>query len=279
MIRLSRTGELQQQLDVWRSAGQIIVLVPTMGNLHPGHLQLVEQAQKQGDRVVVSIFVNPIQFVAGEDFDDYPRTLDADLDKLEQLDIDLVYVPDVSDIYPDDIGAVQVSVPALDGIYCGASRPGHFTGVATVVTRLFNLIRPHKAVFGEKDYQQLLVIQKLVRDLHIPVEILAHSTVREADGLAMSSRNQYLTHEQRGLAALLYRTLCATRDRILSGDRDYSTLEEDARNTLDGAGLQVDYFSIAAARDLRAPKDGDLVILAAVWLGRARLIDNLRLQA
>jgi len=277
MIEIRDTAYLRRQIRTWKTAGDSIVLVPTLGNLHAGHLALVQAARMHGHRVVVSIFVNPTQFVAGEDYEQYPRTLEADLEHLEHYAVDLVYCPGVADIYPDPAGpGTEVSVPALDGIFCGASRPGHFTGVATVVTRLFNLVQPDKTVFGEKDYQQLLLIRKLVHDLHFPIEIIAHPTVREADGLALSSRNQYLDEAQRQTAPALYQTLCSMRDRILSGEGDYGALERYGRQRLEEAGFRVDYVSIAAAGDLGEPRDDDCVVLAAAWLGRARLIDNLR---
>ncbi|MDX1518984.1 MAG: pantoate--beta-alanine ligase [Gammaproteobacteria bacterium] len=280
MIKAEDTRTLRQQVQQWRDDHQEIVLVPTLGNLHAGHLALVERARDLGDRVVVSIFVNPTQFVQGEDFADYPRTLDEDLQQLQTYEVDLIYLPDLQAIYPDnDVEGVQVAVPALDGRFCGASRPGHFTGVATVVTKLLNLVQPHKAVFGEKDYQQLLVIRKLVKDLHIPVEIIDHPTVREADGLAMSSRNRYLTGDERERAPLIYANLCRVRDRILAGERDFRELEQSARASLEDAGLRVDYFSVASATDLSEPAGKQLIILAAAWLGRARLIDNLRVSA
>ncbi len=281
MIKISDAASLRSTINLWRGEGQSIVMVPTMGNLHAGHLALVEAAHSQGDKVVVSIFVNPTQFVAGEDYAEYPRTLDEDLQVLDKYRVDLVYLPEVTDIYPDGATAgVEVSVPALDGRFCGASRPGHFTGVATVVTKLLNLVRPDKAVFGEKDYQQLLVIRRLVSDLHIPVEVLGYPTVREADGLAMSSRNQYLSDAERQIAPQIYRALCVTRDRIRAGERDFAALEQSAREILAAEGLKVDYYSVVSAVDLDAPAAGDeLVILVAAWLGKARLIDNLRLES
>lgn len=279
MMDVRDTATLRRQTRAWRMAGESVVLVPTMGNLHDGHLALVEAARDHGERVAVSIFVNPTQFVTGEDYDDYPRTLDSDLDKLESLDVDMVYCPDVTDIYPDGHdAATEVSVPALDGIFCGASRPGHFTGVATVVTRLFNLVQPDSAVFGEKDFQQLLLIRKLVHDLHFPIEVIGYPTVREADGLALSSRNQYLTAEERQAAPAIYTALCSVRDAIEGGERDFPALAARGRQEIEAAGLQVDYFSIVSAADLSEPRGSELVILAAAWLGRARLIDNLRVS-
>ncbi len=279
MIQAKDATTLRDAIHSWRDDAETIVLVPTMGNLHRGHLALVEAAKKHGDRIVVSIFVNPTQFVQGEDFADYPRTLTDDLNSLTAAGIDLVYLPDTDNLYPGgDQAGLQVTVPALDGRFCGASRPGHFTGVATVVTKLFNLVQPDKAIFGEKDFQQLLVIEKLVRDLHLPIQIVAHPTVREADGLALSSRNRYLNQAERKLAPNLYQVMTDTAAEIAAGNHDFASLEQKASENLKAVGFEVDYFAIVSAHDLGAWQSGPGVILAAVWLGKARLIDNLRLS-
>lgn len=279
MIQVEDTESLRLQLQEWRNRGESIVMVPTMGNLHVGHLALVDAAREQCDRVVVSIFVNPTQFVQGEDYAEYPRTLGEDRKLLEQHEADLLFTPAVEELYPGEAGAVQVSVPSLDGRFCGASRPGHFTGVATVVTKLLNLVQPDKAIFGEKDYQQLLVIRKLVSELLLPVEILSHPTLRESDGLALSSRNRYLTDKERSVAPALYQVLCSIRDQWLAGNQNAQELEHESKQVLTDKGFKVDYLSIVSAGDLNAPKGEDLIILAAAWLGRARLIDNLRFQS
>jgi pantoate--beta-alanine ligase len=228
--------------------------------------------------VVVSSFVNPMQFGEGEDFDAYPRTLEEDKAKLTEVGVDLLFAPPVSTLYPS--GSAQqtrVEVPGISGVLCGASRPGHFVGVATVVCKLFNMVQPDLAVFGEKDYQQLMVIRRMVADLAIPIEIVGMPTVREADGLAMSSRNGYLSTAQRATASLLYRTLQTTAEAIRAGNRDYNRLEAQAQAALQDAGFRPDYYAIRRAEDLAMPvgSEGDLVILAAAYLGNTRLIDNI----
>lgn len=253
-------------------------LVPTMGNLHAGHLALIEAAKRRADRVVVSIFVNPTQFAENEDFAGYPLTPEADLALLRRHDVDLAFIPPVAEIYPPGQPAVEVTLPALDSIHCGQFRPGHFKGVATVVLKLFNIIRPDIAVFGEKDYQQLLVIRGLVKSLHLPVEIMGHFTVRERDGLALSSRNHYLSGPERASAPGLYQCLRQTAAAIRQGARDYERLEQEALARLKDAGFRPDYYTICAAGTLKKPADNRLAILTAAWLGRARLIDNILLQ-
>ena len=253
-------------------------LVPTMGNLHAGHLALIEAAKRRADRVVVSIFVNPTQFAENEDFAGYPLTPEADLALLRRHDVDLAFIPSVAEIYSPGQPAVEVTLPALDSIHCGQFRPGHFKGVATVVLKLFNIIRPDIAVFGEKDYQQLLVIRGLVKSLHLPVEVMGHFTVRERDGLALSSRNHYLSGPERASAPGLYQCLRQTAAAIRQGVRDYERLEQEALARLKDAGFRPDYYTICAAGTLKKPADNRLAILTAAWLGRARLIDNILLQ-
>ncbi|MDD2723349.1 MAG: pantoate--beta-alanine ligase [Methylovulum sp.] len=267
---------LQAALKIWRQAGEIIAFVPTMGNLHDGHLKLVEDAKNRANRVVVSIFVNPSQFGAGEDFDSYPRTEQEDQQKLQEIDTDLLFMPTIAEMYRPNAQTV-VSVTGISDQYCGASRPGHFSGVATIVCKLFNIVQPDIAVFGEKDFQQLAVIREMVRDLNMPVDIRSVATVREASGLAMSSRNNYLGAEEKNLAALLYQSLCTARDAVLTGNQANSEIERQAMCFLQGAGFQPDYFSICRRQDLRAaaPEDAELVILAAAKLGKTRLIDNI----
>lgn len=253
-------------------------LVPTMGNLHAGHLALIEAAKRRADRVVVSIFVNPAQFAEHEDFAGYPRTPEADLALLRRHDVDLAFIPPVAEIYRPGQPAAEVTLPALDSIHCGRYRPGHFKGVATVVLKLFNIIRPDIAVFGEKDYQQLLVIRGLVKSLHLPVEVMGQPTVRERDGLALSSRNHYLSGPERAIAPGLYQCLRQTAAAIKQGRRDYERLEQEALARLKDAGFRPDYYTICAAGTLKKPADKRLAILTAAWLGRARLIDNILLQ-
>jgi pantoate--beta-alanine ligase len=280
MIRLQKTDQLRQQVSHWRRAGQRIALVPTMGNLHIGHLKLVERARQLADRVMVSIFVNPMQFGPGEDFDSYPRTLDADSRKLEEFGTDLLFAPTVSEVYRrPQAEQTIVEVPGLSSMLCGESRPGHFIGVSTVVCKLFNMTQPDVAVFGEKDFQQLMVIRRMVDDLQIPVEIEGMATVREADGLAMSSRNGYLTAEERVRAPAVYRLLTRVAEKLRAGERDFSSLETWACHELEAAGLRPDYFQIRRAQDLLSPgvEEKELVILVAAYLGGARLIDNMTL--
>lgn len=270
----SLRGRLQQ----WWMAGESVALVPTMGNLHAGHLALVKQARQQADRVVVTIFVNPTQFGVGEDFSSYPRTLERDTRLLTQAEVDLLFAPGVEQLYPGgQCDGTYVEVPGLSGILCGASRPGHFRGVATVVTKLFNAVQPDIALFGEKDYQQLLVIRRMTRELCLPVDIIAVPTVRESDGLALSSRNGYLTEEQRKRAPLLYKSLLSCKEQIFSGKRDYASLVSQAEADLLAAGFEPDYFEVRRADNLAEPTidTHELVILAAARLGRTRLIDNI----
>lgn len=255
--------------------------VPTMGNLHAGHVSLVELAKRHGGPVVASIFVNPLQFGAGEDFERYPRTLAADCDKLAAAGCDLVFAPDASALYPV-AQTFTVDVPAaLADDLCGAFRPGHFAGVATVVLKLFNLVRPRVAVFGRKDYQQLLVVREMVRQFNLPIDIVAGATLRDPDGLAMSSRNGYLSAAERAQAPQLQRELAAIMAAIEGGARDFAALAAAARQRLEGAGWRVDYVEIRDAESLKTatPETRALVVLAAARLGQTRLIDNLEVTA
>jgi pantoate--beta-alanine ligase len=273
------TTELRTRVADWRRSGDRIAFVPTMGNLHSGHLQLVSRAQLQAERCIASIFVNPLQFGQGEDFDGYPRTLDEDAKQLREIGVDLLFCPAVAAIYPSDMAVhTRVEVPGLSTILCGGSRPGHFAGVATVVCKLFNMVQPDIAAFGEKDFQQLIVIRRMVDDLGIPVEIMGVETQREGDGLAFSSRNAYLDADERRRAPALYRTLRVAAQRIRSGETDFDSIEKDALDELRKAGFEPEYCSVRSSVDLSTTRPGskDLVILAAGRLGRARLIDNLR---
>lgn len=271
-------AEVRGQVARWRGAGERVGLVPTMGNLHDGHLSLVDGIRPHVDRVLVSIFVNPLQFGEGEDFETYPRTLQSDCAQLGSRAVDSVFAPETAEVYPDGMPLqTQVSVPALADTLCGLYRPGHFTGVATVVAKLFSLTQPDVAIFGKKDYQQLAIIRRMARDLNFPVEILGHDTVREADGLAKSSRNGYLSPAERATAPLLFQTLRSVAARLREGGRDFRTLESHAHDALRAAGFRPDYVSIRRRVDLALPDEGEreLVVLAAAWLGRARLIDNI----
>lgn len=281
MITLTTIDDLRQQVRQWRNAGERIALVPTMGSLHQGHLALVRRARQEADRVIVTIFVNPMQFVEGEDFENYPRTTQQDAAALLAEGADLLFTPAVTEVYsrPQQL-QTRVEVPGLSDILCGASRPGHFVGVATVVCKLFNIVQADLALFGEKDYQQLTVIRHMADDLCIPVEIIGVPTVREEDGLAMSSRNGYLTDQERKKAPKLYRIMQNTATTIESGSQDYARLEYEAMQALEKAGFNPDYYAIRRAEDLSEPEgEGrNLIILAAAYLGRARLIDNLRVN-
>ena len=270
-------AHLRSTIDQWRARRERVALVPTMGNLHDGHIQLVKRACRSADKVVVSIFVNPLQFGPQEDFAAYPRTLKRDSLALAENGVQLLFVPEVNELYPNGVeDTVSVIVPGLSDILCGAFRPGHFPGVATVVLKLFNAVRPHVAVFGEKDYQQMLVVRRLVADLCMPIEIIAEPTVRETDGLAMSSRNGYLSAEERRQAPALYRILQWLGEHIARG-MDYEALAEQGKHMLQESGFRPDYVSIRRAEDLLPPQDADsnLIILAAAWLGKTRLIDNI----
>ena len=271
---------LRERVGGWKRAGLRVGFVPTMGNLHAGHFSLVELARAHADKVVASVFVNPTQFGPGEDFDRYPRTPEADAQGLSAAGCDVLWLPSVSTMYPYGPDAtVRISVPAVTDMLEGAHRPGHFDGVATVVARLFNQVQPDVAVFGRKDYQQLAVIRYLVRDLAFPVELLAGETLREGDGLAMSSRNQYLSAEERPVAATIQQTLQQMRLGLLQGVRRVQ-VERAARERLEAAGFVVDYAAVRR-QDLSESRDGEggpLVALIAARLGRTRLIDNLAFE-
>lgn len=270
--------ELRAAVAQARAEGKQIGFVPTMGNLHAGHVSLVQIAAQRADFVVASIFVNPLQFGAGEDLDKYPRTLAADQEKLLAAGCHLLFHPDVAEIYPHGMGdQTRVSVPGVSEGLCGASRPGHFEGVATVVTKLFNMVQPDLAVFGEKDYQQLAVIRALVQDLNMPIQIIGAPTQRAEDGLALSSRNGYLSDEQRAAAPALYRGLQTIAEELRRGARDYARLIETTQAQQRTAGFIPDYLEIRNAVNLRPAQvdDHHLVILTAAQLGSTRLIDNL----
>ena len=278
---ISDVNRLRDCTRAWRKQDEKIGFVPTMGNLHAGHLRLVERAQTISDRVVASIFVNPLQFGPNEDFQNYPRTFDEDAEKLRRLGVDLLFAPTVEVMYPAGTkAATTVSVPDISDVLCGAHRPGHFSGVATVVARLFNMVEPDLAVFGEKDFQQLTIIRRMVEELAFPVEVIGEPTVREADGLAMSSRNQYLTAEERGKATLIYRLLKETADSIKCGNTDFRALERAGLERLAQTGFKPDYFEIRREQDLQPAenKADSVIVFIAAWLGKARLIDNLRVS-
>ncbi|KAA1159850.1 MULTISPECIES: pantoate--beta-alanine ligase [Pseudoalteromonas] len=281
MQSITEIKSLRSQIKAWRQAGLSVALVPTMGNLHRGHFSLVEKAKTLADKVVVSIFVNPMQFGANEDLDNYPRTLNEDKQGLAELETDIVFTPSVETIYPNGLGAQSfVDVPDISLGYCGGSRPGHFRGVATIVTKLFNLVQPDYACFGEKDFQQLQVIKTMTRDLSIPVEVIGVPTMREVSGLAMSSRNGYLSEAQKTTATVLFKTLNTCAEQLKSGEKDFVKLESLAKQSLEQAGLKPDYFEIAQRDTLKTAtlKDTKFVILAAAYFGNVRLIDNIQVE-
>lgn len=275
MQTVNRIADLRQTVAQWRRAGLKIALVPTMGNLHAGHLQLVKTAQQHADKVVVSIFVNPAQFGPNEDFASYPRTEQQDAEQLAAINTDLLFLPTVAEIYPQPL-QTTISVSGLSANHCGASRPGHFDGVAVVVCKLLNMVQPDLLLLGEKDFQQLAVVRRMVYDLNLPVAIQGVPTVRESDGLAMSSRNGYLTAEQRQLAPKLYQALCAAREAIQQHQGDDHEILERQRQSLQQAGFDIDYFHLCRDHDLQTAnaEDRDLVLLIAARLGKTRLIDN-----
>jgi len=279
--KIQTVKKLRSTLAAWREAGDTVALVPTMGNLHKGHLSLVSLAAEHADHVVVSIFVNPTQFGPGEDFERYPRTLEIDTRKLSRVRVDALFTPTIDEIYPRGIDqATIVTVPGLSDDLCGKFRPGHFSGVTSVVSRLFNICLPDVAVFGQKDYQQLMVLQRMVEDLHLPIRLIRGSTEREADGLAMSSRNNFLDAGQRATATVIYRTLEKLAADLRAGQRDYSVLEAAAAANIQAAGLAPDYVAVRNAENLAIPdaRSTRLVLLAAARLAGVRLIDNVLLD-
>ena len=279
MNTVHTVAQLRAALARARQEGKRIGLVPTMGNLHEGHIALVEMALQRTDHVVVSIFVNPLQFGPNEDLASYPRTLAEDQRRLLDAGAHTVFAPSVNEMYPEGMqGHTLVSVPVVSDGLCGASRPGHFDGVATVVTKLLNMVQPDVAVFGEKDFQQLAVIRKMALDLCLPVQIMGAPIVRAADGLALSSRNGYLDENERRVAPQLYQTLQQLAGQLLAGRRDFDTLLEEARQQLQQAGFRPDYLELRDTTTLQPADEHsrDITILAAAFLGRTRLIDNLR---
>src|ERR1700756_89033 len=279
METVTGTAAVRERVRAWHREGLRVAFVPTMGNLHQGHVSLIEAARQHGDRFVASIFVNPMQFGPNEDFAHYPRTPTQDERMLAAAGCNLMFMPDVAEIYPPGSErAARVEVPGLSRILEGEFRPGHLEGVSTVVAKLFHIVEPDVAVFGAKDFQQLTVIRRMVSELCMPVEIVAAPTVRDADGLAMSSRNQYLTATERSLAPQIYAALQAAERRLKAGDADFAGIERSGLQALESAGFRLDYFSVRDAADLAAPRPAtrELVVLAAARLGRARLIDNVQ---
>lgn len=278
MQTINNTAELRQVIQAHKQAGKSIAFVPTMGNLHEGHFSLIDAAKTHADIVVASIFVNPMQFGENEDLDAYPRTLEADARGLSSRGCQILFAPSAQEVYPNGTQAeTRVDVPTLVTHHCGASRPGHFIGVATVVSKLFNMVQADVAVFGEKDFQQLAVIRKMAQDLCMPIRIIGVPISREPSGLARSSRNGFLTSEEKHAAAKIYQTLLRCKKALEAGDRDFEGLSEKAITELETDGFKEDYFNIANPITLEAASanDNKFVILAAAYLGSTRLIDNI----
>lgn len=270
--------ELRDIIKEQKANGKVIGFVPTMGNLHAGHTSLITQAKQKSDFVVSSIFVNPTQFGAGEDFQRYPRTLDTDRAKLNSVQCDLLFAPDENEIYPGHSQDwVTVRVNEVSEEHCGSHREGHFEGVALVVSKLFNMVQPDVAVFGKKDFQQLAVIRRLTHALNFPIEIIGGETVREANGLAMSSRNGFLSDEEKNNASVLYQQLCHVKEQIEQGRRDFDQLAEDAERHMADAGLLYEYFNVADQDTLKMADNTTtrFVVLTAAKMGNTRLIDNI----
>ena len=281
MNTVTTIAAVRERVQRWRREGLRIAFVPTMGNLHAGHVSLIEAARRHGERFIASIFVNPMQFGPNEDFAHYPRTPREDERMLTEAGCSLMFMPDVTEIYPlGSEGAARVEVPGVSRMLEGEFRPGHMEGVSTVVAKLFHIVEPDVAVFGEKDFQQLTLIRHMVADLCMPVKIVGAPTVRHADGLAMSSRNQYLTPTERARAPEIYKALQAAAARVRTGDVDFASIERTGFQALESAGFQPDYFSVRQAHDLSPVSAAarDLVILTAARIGKARLIDNVQVQ-
>ncbi|MEL4424267.1 pantoate--beta-alanine ligase [Shewanella indica] len=280
MLTTAKIDEIRARVREWRQKGETIAFVPTMGNLHQGHVSLILEAERRADHVVASIFVNPLQFGKNEDLDAYPRTLGADQQKLTEAGCELLFTPTPELIYPKGLDAQTfVEVPGISDELCGASRPGHFRGVATIVCKLFNIVQPDIALFGRKDYQQLLVIKTMVTDLSLPIEVIGVETVREDSGLALSSRNGYLTETEKALAPKLKASMDKLAEAIVLG-QDIDQAISNAKEFLRAAGLEPDYLEVREASSLKPVNSDDksLVILAAAYLGKARLIDNMILS-
>jgi pantoate--beta-alanine ligase len=281
METVTTIAAVRERVGAWHREGLRVAFVPTMGNLHPGHVSLIEAARTLGDRFVSSIFVNPMQFGPNEDFAHYPRTPTQDERMLAEAGCNLMFMPDVKEMYPNGSErGTRAEVPGLSRILCGEFRPGHFEGVTTVVAKLFNIVNPDVAVFGEKDFQQLTVIRRMVADLCMPVKIIGAPTLRDPDGLAMSSRNQYLTPEERRIAPRIYEILTSVAKRLQAGDSEFASMERSGIQALEAAAFRPDYFAIRQVSDLGTPppRGGHLVVMTAARLGKARLIDNIQVR-
>jgi len=281
METVTSIAAVRERVAAWHRGGLRVAFVPTMGNLHPGHVSLIEAAREHGDRFIASIFVNPMQFGPNEDFAHYPRTPSLDERMLAEAGCDLMFTPDAAEVYPYGLErATRVEVPLLSRILCGEFRPGHFEGVSTVVAKLFQIVHPDVAVFGEKDFQQLTIIRRMVAELCMPVQIIGAPTVRDTDGLAMSSRNQYLTQQERQIAPRIFEILTGIAARLQAGDNAFASMERTGVQALESAGMRPDYFAIRQAADLSAPRPETrhFVTLTAARLGKARLIDNVQVR-
>ena len=282
LVETESKEELRQHLEDWRTVGEHVALVPTTGELHDGHLNMIKLARKHAERVVVSIFATPDEFSGTERPAESPRSRELDVRRLKRVNTDLLFAPAEEVMFPFGVDtAASVTMPVLTDDFCGEFEPGHFDGVTSVVTRLLSLVQPDVAIFGQKDYQQLLIVRRLVKDMGMPLDIISAPTVREDDGLAMSSRNQRLGEKERAVAPALYQTLSATAAALEAGDDDYASLEESAVERLRAAGFEPDYVSIRRADDLAMPEQSidDLVIMAAAEIGGVRLIDNVIVRA
>jgi pantoate--beta-alanine ligase len=279
MKTLDSILSLRSQITNWKLQQISVAFVPTMGNLHKGHLELIKAAKEKADKVVVSIFVNPTQFSEGEDFESYPRTQQQDIEALVTHDVDLLFLPLTEEIYHNE-AKTMITVADISNLHCGQMRKAHFSGVATIVCKLLNIVQPDRIFFGEKDFQQLAIIRLMVRDLDIPVIVDSVKIIRETDGLAMSSRNGYLTPEQRKIAPKLYQALCDAADKIQANQQSFREIEQQQQHVLTRAGFKVDYFSICRVNDLLSAdkNDKELVVLAAATLGKPRLIDNISIK-
>ncbi|MEE9302355.1 MAG: pantoate--beta-alanine ligase [Thiotrichaceae bacterium] len=277
MIQTSDIAPLRKHIKAWKQQDKTIAVVPTMGNLHAGHLALINKARQLADITIATLFVNPIQFDKQADLDNYPKTYEQDIKLLEQQNCDLVFSPTTETMYGKTKSTTRVEVAEHNHILEGASREGHFSGVATVVAKLFNITTPDFAIFGEKDFQQLIVIRQMVADLNFDIEIIGHPIVREKDNLAMSSRNGYLTEQERKIAPFLNKALQRIKEQIVDGEKDYQTLCSTANETIAKQGFRPDYIEVRRQQDLLEPNrnDKELVIVASAWLGKARLLDNI----
>ncbi len=279
MKTLNSIHALRSLITTWKRQQMSVAFIPTMGNLHQGHLELIKAAKEKSNKVVVSIFVNPTQFSEGEDFESYPRTQQQDIAALIAHEVDLLFLPNREEIYHSEV-KTTITVTEISNLHCGKIRKTHFSGVATIVCKLLNIVQPDRVFLGEKDFQQLAIIRLMVRDLNIPVMVDSVKIIREEDGLAMSSRNSYLTPEQRKIAPKLYQALCNAADKISQNLQSFKEIEQQQRHVLIEAGFEVDYFSICRANDLLSAdiNDKELVILAAARLGKPRLIDNISIK-